>query len=146
MKYITLIFLLLGLSYQETYSQKINQKDETAINTILKNQQDAWNKGNLEGFMEGYWQSDSLKFVGKNGITYGWKATLERYKKGYPDKATMGTLQFTILHKEVISKDAILMIGKWQLQRAEKGDVSGHFSLLWRKIKGKWVICTDHSS
>ena len=144
MKRNLIIFLLLIC--QTIVAQKISKKDETTLKTILKNQQEAWNKGDLDGFMEGYWQSDSLKFIGKNGITYGWKATLDRYKKGYPDKATMGILEFTILHTDFISKDAILMIGKWYLKRDEKGDVGGHFSLLWRKIKGKWVICADHSS
>jgi hypothetical protein len=123
-----------------------SKTDIETIENILKNQQNAWNQGDLEKFMDGYWQSDSLKFIGKNGITYGWKATLDRYRKGYPDKATMGTLQFTILHQEKISKYAILTIGKWHLKRDEKGDVEGYFSLLWRKIKGKWVICADHSS
>lgn len=139
------IFCLLFLC-QAISAQTISKKDDAALKAILKNQQEAWNKGDLDGFMEGYWQSDSLKFIGKNGITYGWKATLDRYKKGYPDKATMGILQFTILHIDSISKDAILMVGKWYLKRNEKGDVGGHFSLLWRKIKGKWVICADHSS
>jgi len=139
------IFCLLFLC-QAISAQIISKKDDAALKAILKNQQEAWNKGDLDGFMEGYWQSDSLKFIGKNGITYGWKATLDRYKKGYPDKATMGILQFTILHIDSISKDAILMVGKWYLKRNEKGDVGGHFSLLWRKIKGKWVICADHSS
>lgn len=123
-----LLILCLLLICQTVVAQKVGKKDDEALKAILKNQQEAWNKGDLDGFMEGYWQSDSLKFIGNNGITYGWKATLDRYKKNYPDKATMGVLQFTVLHTDSISKDAILMIGKWYLKRDEKGDVSGHFS------------------
>jgi ketosteroid isomerase-like protein len=128
------------------FAQKISLKDEKSIRQVLARQVEAWNKGDLEQFMEGYWKSDSLRFIGKSGVTYGWKATLANYQKSYPDKATMGTLRFEILHIEAVGKEAAFVVGKWYLQRPEKGDISGHFSLLWRKIKGNWVICTDHSS
>jgi uncharacterized protein (TIGR02246 family) len=128
------------------FAQKISLKDEKSIRQVLARQVEAWNKGDLEQFMEGYWKSDSLRFIGKSGVTYGWEATLAGYQKSYPDKATMGTLRFEILHIEAVGKEAAFVVGKWSLQRPEKGDISRHFSLLWRKIKGNWVICTDHSS
>lgn len=108
-------------------------------------QQVAWNKGDLDEFMLSYWNSDSLKFIGKSGITYGWKSTLANYKKNYPDKSTMGELTFTIISVDELSKTGCYVIGKWNLKR-EKGDVGGYFTLLWKKIDGKWVIVIDHTS
>lgn len=128
------------------FAQKISTKDEKLIRQVLAEQVNAWNSGNLEKFMEGYWVSDSLRFIGKSGITYGWKATLANYQRGYPDKVTMGTLNFEILYIEAVGKKAAFVVGKWHLKRPEKGDIGGYFSLLWRKIRGKWLICADHSS
>jgi len=142
-KYLLFFLFILPLV---VLAQKISLKDEKSIRQVLARQVEAWNKGNLEQFMEGYWQSDSLRFIGKSGVTYGWKATLAGYQKGYPDKATMGTLRFEVLHIEAVGKKAAFVIGKWHLQRPEKGNISGYFSLLWRKIRGKWLICADHSS
>ena len=105
----------------------------------------AWNRGDLEAFMEGYWRSDSLRFIGSSGLTYGWQQTLDNYKKGYPDTDAMGKLKFTILSVEQLSKRSAFVIGKWHLTR-KAGDLSGHYTLLWKKIKGKWVIVADHSS
>ncbi len=119
--------------------------DILAIEKVLAMQTKAWNEGNIEKFMEGYWNSDSLSFVGKNGVTKGWKATLDRYKKTYPDKATMGKLTFTFISKEKLGSENYLVIGKWHLQR-EKDEVGGHFSLIWTKINGKWFIISDHTS
>ncbi len=119
--------------------------DVLAIEKVLATQAIAWNEGNIEKFMEGYWNSDSLSFVGKNGVTKGWKATLERYKKTYPDKASMGNLVFTLISKEKLGPENYLIIGKWDLQR-EKDSVGGHFSLVWKKIKGHWYIISDHTS
>lgn len=95
--------------------------------------------------MNGYWNNDSLKFIGKSGIQYGWQQTLENYKKSYPDKSTMGILKFDIVKIESLSKNSAFVIGKWALTR-DKGDVSGFFTLLFRIIDGKWLIVCDHSS
>ena len=124
---------------------KAQSKDELAIRQMLSTQDAAWNKGDVEGFMQGYWQNDSLMFIGKSGITYGWKNTLENYKKGYPDTAAMGKLDFNILEVKRISDIYFFVVGKWHLTRSI-GDVGGHFTLLLRKVKGKWVIVADHSS
>jgi uncharacterized protein (TIGR02246 family) len=121
-------------------------EDRKQILAILDRQTKAWNDGKVEDFMNGYWESDSLMYIGKSGVTYGYKSTLERYKKNYPDKSTMGMLKFDIIKVDFISKDACFVVGKWHLTRPEKGDVGGHYTLLWRKMKGNWVIVADHSS
>lgn len=118
---------------------------EKSVTTILKEQSEAWNRGDIEGFMKGYWESDSLMFIGKSGVTYGWNNTLANYRKGYPDAAAMGKLTFTILKVKSLSDQYQQVVGKWHLDR-EKGNVEGHFTLLFQKIKGRWVIIMDHSS
>lgn len=139
-----LLFLLL-LSFPVTINAQTTA-DKQQILSILDRQTAAWNAGNVVGFMNGYWETDSLMYIGKSGVTYGYKSTLERYKKNYPDKSTMGTLKFDILKVNFISNNACFVVGKWHLTRPEKGDVGGHYTLLWRKIKGNWVIVADHSS
>ncbi|HET9431769.1 MAG TPA: DUF4440 domain-containing protein [Chitinophagaceae bacterium] len=119
--------------------------DEKAIRTMLDNQTRAWNTGDLEGFMKGYWESDSLMFIGNNGVTYGWTNTLNNYKKGYPDTSAMGKLVFTLLSLKQLSTIYFSVTGKWQLFRTSS-NLSGHFTLLLKKINGRWVIVSDHSS
>jgi ketosteroid isomerase-like protein len=121
-------------------------KDEQEIFTILERQVSDWNKGDITSFMNGYWESDSLMFVGKAGITYGYKPTYEGYLKRYPDRATMGTLKFTFLNFSFPGPGVAFVVGKFHLTRPEKGDMEGHYTLLWKKIKGKWVIVCDHTS
>ena len=121
------------------------QKDEVLIKNLLNKQTSEWNKGNLEGFMNGYWESDSLLFVGKTGPRYGYKNTLENYKKGYPDTAHMGKLSFDILSIKKLSADHAFVLGKWHLKRSV-GDADGVYTLILKKIKGRWVIISDHSS
>jgi ketosteroid isomerase-like protein len=120
-------------------------RDEQAIRHLLHAQTASWNKGDLEGFMQTYWKSDSLMFIGKNGIKWGWQTTLENYKKGYPDTAAMGKLSFDILQAKKLSREYYYVVGKWMLKRSI-GDLSGHYDLLLRKIKGQWKIIADHSS
>jgi len=95
--------------------------------------------------MQGYWENDSLMFVGKDGVTYGYNKTLENYKKNYPDKAYMGVLKFTLLSVDPLNKDYYSVIGKWELTRSV-GNVSGHYTILLKKINGQWKIILDHSS
>lgn len=121
------------------------QKDEISIRKLMDDQTKAWNAGDLEGFMKGYWKSDSLMFIGSSGVTYGWEATLNNYRKNYPDTATMGKLTFDILLIKSLSNIFCHVVGKWHLKRSI-GDASGHYTLLFRKIKGEWVIVADHSS
>jgi hypothetical protein len=141
-----LAFSLQALAQTTTpTSTPTYNKNEKAIRTLLAAQTKAWNEGNLADFMEGYLPSDSLLFVGKSGPTYGFNNTLNNYKKGYPDTASMGKLTFTLLAVTPIEKKHYRVLGKWSLQRS-KGDVSGYFTLLFQKIKGKWLVIQDHSS
>ena len=140
-----LLLIILSCSVISIFGQNDEKNAEAVIKTVLNMQTRAWNEGNLEKYMEGYWKSDSLKFIGKNGITKGWSATLENYKKSYPDKAAMGELRFDIISQKPLSDEHYLVIGKWHLKR-EKDALEGHFSLVWRNINGKWVIVSDHSS
>jgi ketosteroid isomerase-like protein len=142
--------LLLVLFYLPTLVLSQNIKllyvePEKEIKKVLTDQLIAWNKGDIEQYMFGYWKSDSLKFAGKSGIQYGWQKTLEGYKKSYPDKAAMGILTFTDIAVDVLSADAAFVIGKWALER-DKGNISGIFTLLFKRINGQWVIVCDHSS
>ena len=136
---LALFFLAVALNAQTT------GKAAKSILSVMDQQEKAWNKGDLSAFMEGYWKSDSLCFIGSRGLTHGWTQTLENYKKGYPNTDAMGQLKFTIVSVEQLSKKSAYVIGKWQLTRT-KGDIGGHYTLLWKKIKGKWVIVADHSS
>lgn len=119
--------------------------DSAVIRGILDRQTKAWNRGDKEAFMNGYWKSDSLMFIGKNGVTYGYNKTLNNYRRNYPDTAAMGKLTFDILEVKRLSADHYFVLGKWMLQRSI-GDLSGHYTLLFRKINGEWVIVADHSS
>ncbi len=138
---ITLLLLVLATSLMAQ-----SKADRKTILATLDRQTSDWNDGNIDSFMHGYWESDSLMFVGKNGVTYGYQNTYEGYLKRYPDRATMGTLKFTILHVSFPAKGAAFVVGKWYLTRPEVGDVGGHYTLLWRKIKRKWIIVCDHTS
>jgi ketosteroid isomerase-like protein len=119
--------------------------DEAAIRKVLSTQNEAWNRGDIDAFMVGYWKSDSLMFIGQSGVTYGWQNTLNNYKKNYPDTATMGKLTFTLISVKRLSDKYYRVVGKWFLKRSV-GDVGGHFTLLFQKINGEWVIIEDHSS
>jgi uncharacterized protein (TIGR02246 family) len=153
MKKILFLYLLLPFC---CFAQSKPNKQEAEIRRILAAQTQAWNTADLPGFMNGYWQSDSLTFIGKSGMNKGWQKTLENYQKSYPTPEKMGKLDFTILKIEFLSSTNAYVIGKWHLARnfSEKSenvtgkndDLQGHFTLVWKKIKGKWVIISDHSS
>lgn len=136
---ISLLFMLL------THYAIAQNQDTKAIQNTLANQIKAWNKGDLDHFMIGYWQSDSLVFIGKKGITYGYYQTLENYKKNYPDKTHMGLLQFDIQSLKPLGASHYFIIGKWHLKR-NIGDLEGQFTLVFEKINGVWTIIADHSS
>lgn len=122
-----------------------HSKDESAIRNMLTAQVTEWNKGNIDGYMKGYWENDSLIFIGSKGPRYGYNVTLKRYKEAYPDAAHMGKLTSTITSLQKLSPDYYFIVGKWDLKRTA-GDVGGSYTLLIRKIKGSWVIVCDHSS
>ncbi len=139
---IQVIIFISSFIFTSSLAQSI---EETNIRKILDNQKNAWNAGDIKSFMKGYWQSDSLLFIGKSGITYGWQKTLDNYKKNYPDTAAMGVLNFNLLEFKPLSPEYYFAVGKWHLQRTS-GDIGGHFTLLFRKINGMWFIVADHSS
>ncbi len=140
MRKLILVFFLLVIS--RAYGQS---NDESKIREILDKQTKAWNRGDIDRFMNGYWENDSLMFIGRSGVTYGWTNTLKNYKKSYPDTATMGKLSFTLIQVKKLSKEYYHVTGKWFLKRSI-GDIGGHYTLLFRKINGRWVIISDHSS
>lgn len=141
---INFILILVFFDISSAYAQ--NTKNEiTAIKKVLLKQENDWNNGNIEAYMQGYWNSDSLLFIGKSGPKYGWKTTLENYIKSYPDQKSMGILKFEFLKIELLSLNNAIVIGKWQLTR-EKDTPSGYYSLVLKKMKGKWKIVIDHSS
>lgn len=111
----------------------------------MTKQMECWNKGDFNGYMEGYWKSDSLRFLGKRGLTRGWQKTLENYKKSYPDVQSMGKLKFDHISFEKLNNLQMFVVGKWTLER-EKETLRGHYSLLWKKIDGEWKVIFDHSS
>lgn len=119
--------------------------DENAIRNILEQQVNAWNKGDVRSFMEGYWKNDSLVYIGKNGPTYGFQKTLNNYQKNYPDSNFMGKLKFTLLSLKPLGADYYFVIGKWELTR-KVGNLGGHYTLIFKRINGQWNIIADHSS
>lgn len=140
MKNLLTFFLLLSAS-----SITSAQTPEIAIKAVMKEQVQCWNQGDLECFMKSYWQSEQLLFIGSKGLTYGWQQTLDNYRKSYPDKSAMGTLEFDLKSLEPLSEDYWFVVGKWKLTR-ENDAPEGHFSLIWRNLNGEWVIVADHSS
>jgi len=139
MRYLISFFIFLS------FSANAQNKDEQAIRKILAHQITEWNKGNIDGFMKGYWENDSLLFLGKSGPKYGYANTLSNYKKNYPDTTVMGKLAFEVLKVQPLSPDTYFVVGKFMLQRTI-GNLSGYYTLLFKKIKGEWVIVVDHSS
>ena len=120
-------------------------KEEQKIRKSMEIQTQCWNKGDIDGFMQTYWQNDSLLFTGKGGPTYGWQQTLDNYKKHYPDTAAMGNLRFNLLQLKPLSAKYYFVLGKWDLERTI-GNIGGYFTLLFKKINGRWLIVADHSS
>jgi len=137
------LLLLFTFSFQVMAQE---HKSVKAVKAILHRQADAWNKGDIEAFMQDYWKSDQLQFIGSKGVTYGWENTLNNYKKGYPDKQAMGQLSFDIISVDRLSRKSMMMVGKFYLERDGLENLSGHFLLVWKKVKGQWVIVADHTS
>lgn len=137
------LFLILMFS---TFCFSVFSQKREDILEIMARQQANWNSGDIDKFMEDYWKSENLQFIGSKGVVKGWQATKDRYFKSYPDRATMGQLKFDILEVDFYSKKSAWVLGKWYLTRPEKGDVGGYFTLIFKKINGKWVIVSDHTS
>lgn len=138
------LLLLLIILTCNTFADTVKTPEEE-IKTVLFTQQNAWNRGDIDGYMEGYWKSDKLRFASEGTYKFGWQATLQGYKKNYPDKSTMGTLTFTLYDINLITADAALVFGRWELER-EKDKPHGLFTLLLRKKTQGWKIVADHTS
>ena len=150
MKYLKALLIITSVLFlnackKEGVSSSNYEASKQQITSMMLQTAEDWSKGDLEAFMNGYIKSDSLKFVGSGGITYGWQQTLENYKKGYPTKEHTGTLTFNLLEFDQLANDVFLVIGEFHLKRTV-GDADGMFSIILKRINGEWKIIADHSS
>jgi uncharacterized protein (TIGR02246 family) len=144
---LTVLLILFGLGQALVFGEPAEgyKADRVAIQKVLTAQQAAWNRGDVDAFVVGYWQSPELTFSGSNGVSRGWDGVLARYKRNYPDRAAMGVLDFSDLEFRFLGPDAALVLGKWHLKR-EMGDIGGVFTLVWQKFPEGWKIIHDHTS
>jgi len=146
-----LIFLFVPLASFSQVSDdiiainSISLTDSLDIMKVMKFQENAWNSGDINSFMQGYIKSDELVFSGKSGPVYGWNETRNRYLKNYPDTQTMGQLKFTVNKIRSVSSDVAFLIGEYYLTRSTE-DSYGYFTLFWKKINNKWLIISDHTT
>ena len=120
-------------------------KPGAAIRAVIEAQRDAWNRGDIEGYMAGYARSPDTVFVSGDNVTHGWQTVLDHYKKGYDSREKMGVLTFSDLEITMLGKDSAVVVGRWHLQRA-KDEPRGLFTLVFRKTKQGWKIIHDHTS
>ena len=147
MKVFYIICVLLFCSCESSPNSSTDssvENDKTEILMVIAQQQKAWNAFDLEGFMQGYWKSEELKFYGSNGVSHGWEQTLSNYKKRYPTKDETGELNFTIDAVSKIEKDSYYVMGQYHLKRTI-GDAHGTFMIIFKKIDGTWKIIADSS-
>jgi len=121
------------------------EKTVSEIQNVIHAQQDAWNRGDIDGFMKGYWQSDKTVFVSGDEVTRGWQKVLDRYKTKYSDRAKMGTLTFSDLEITSLGNESAVALGSWKLKRASD-EPHGRFTLIFRKFPDGWKIIHDHTS
>jgi hypothetical protein len=146
---VSLLFitcLLIGCQQpgQKEVFASVDKADRLAILDAMEASRLGWNKSDFESYMQVYWQSDSLCFMGLNNLTYGWQNTLDNYRKGYPTEAHRGTLTYHFKSFKQLADGCVLVIGRFHLQR-EIGNAEGNFSLIWKEIDGQWRIVLDHT-
>ena len=141
-----LVFMLVLTVIACTAENGKSKEAEVTVRKAMQEQMDSWNNGNIPEFMNYYWRSDSLKFVSKNGISKGWEKVLNNYNKAYPTPEKMGVLFFDLKEVRQVSNDCVLVIGSWNLEYAEKPNVGGYFTLLWKLSPEGWRIVVDHTS
>lgn len=141
---ITLALGSCAFQPQQEVQAEVSKEVKQNILEQMEDSRKGWNSGDFERYMQVYWQSDSLCFMGLNSITYGWQNTLERYQKGYPTAAHRGVLSYHFKRFKKLANDCVLVIGSFHLAR-EIGDAEGNFSLLWKRIDGQWRIILDHT-
>ena len=136
--------LISACAHQGTMDQGpgFTAADEVAIRTLLETQDAAWNAGDVDGFMDGYWVSPELRFASGGTVTRGYQETLERYKQRYPNRDLMGQLSFDELEIVPLGADAAVVHGRWLLTR-ENDAPGGLFTLVFRRIDGSWKIISD---
>jgi ketosteroid isomerase-like protein len=137
--------LLLAACAAPTVAPAPPPEAAAAVRAVLDAQVEAWNAGSVRGFMDGYAQTDSLRFASGGNVRTGWQATLEGYERGYPDGAAMGTLRFDSLDVQVLSPRWAVVFGRWRLDRAEDAP-NGLFTLLFERRSEGWRIVHDHTS
>jgi len=140
MKNIVLALVLIPVVVFSQQKENIAQ----VISLLMAEQEKSWNNYDIDGFMKHYWQHDSLKFIGGKGVTYGWENTLENYKKTYANNEKMGVLNFKNHLIEVVDENNAIVCGNWKIKRKDE-EIGGNYTLLWKKINGKWVIVLDHT-
>ena len=121
------------------------RSDREAVLDVIRNQAESWNRGNLEGFMDGYARSDKITFSGTKGTIHGYDIVLDRYRRDYPNAAAMGRVEFSNLDVTMMGPDAAVVLGSWDLRRADQS-VGGVFTLVFRKVREGWKIVHDHTS
>lgn len=144
---ISLLILMLVFSAASVFAQNAKRDDKISagIRRVMDAQVLAWNAGDVDDFMKGYWNSAQMTFVSGDHVTKGWQPTLDNYKKKYDSKAKMGVLTFSDLEISVLAKDAAVVLGSWSLAR-EADNPHGKFTLTFRKFKNDWKIIIDHTS
>lgn len=138
----TLPACAVNVNVNDTQLIGTSETDEDRILGVLATQQAAWNAGDIDGFMEGYWQSPDLRFASGGSVTSGWQETRDRYHARYSDRELMGELEFSDLGVNMLASDAAVVHGSWALQRAEDRP-SGLFTLVLKDIDGGWKIVSD---
>jgi len=138
------LVLSAGIAAQKPQDRNTT-KHIAEIRAVLDAQRDAWNRGDIEGYMQGYARSKDTIFVSGDNVTRGWETVLERYKRNYNSREKMGTLTFSDLETTLLSKDAAIVVGRWHLQRAND-EPHGRFTLIFRRTKQGWKIIHDHTS
>jgi len=144
---VAAVAVLMAITIPRLAAQKADGRteDRAKITAVLTAQQAAWNRGDVDSFLVGYWESPELTFSGNGGVARGFEGVRTRYQKNYPDKAAMGELAFSDLEFHFLGTDAALVLGKWHLKR-ERGDIGGVFSLVWQRFPQGWKIIHDHTS
>jgi ketosteroid isomerase-like protein len=143
---VVLVIAIVASAFGQPPPQpKSKRNAKAAVQAVLDAQRDAWNRGDIEGYMDGYARSPKTEFVGGDGISRGWQTVLDRYKKKYNSREKMGTLTFSEIEITLLSNNAALVLGRWRLKRAND-EPHGTFTLLFRKTKAGWRIVHDHTS
>lgn len=145
MKTFVFLMMFLLVATAGSSAQNSEEKSKAAIMKVMTDQTAAWNRGDIDGFMQGYWNSPEMTFVSGDTVTKGWQPTLDRYKKSYDTRSKMGTLSFTEIEIRMLGSKAAVVLGRFTLVR-EKDKPTGLFTLSFRKFKNGWKIILDHTS